>query len=188
MHPDASILVQSLGSAIHHGGAHLSNVPDMLKRVLKEEMWREFTTPLRQVVRYERFEEFVVTPPTKGLGASVDLVRRMVEHDNEARDMLDLALQRPHGVHAGGDVYDIHISRPAGTSKERALRKLRTFAPELHAEVLQGRLSAHAAMVQAGYLKRTTTVPLNPTDAAATLRRLFTDKQWQEFAELVAKA
>jgi hypothetical protein len=160
----------------------------MLKRVLKEGMWREFVTPMRQVVRYERFEEFVVTPPTKGLGASVDLVRRMVEHDNEALDMLDQALQRPHGVNIGADVDNINIQRPNGTSKEHALRKLRTSAPELHAEVLQGRLSAHAAMVQAGYRKRIASVPLNPTGAAATLRRLFTDKQWQEFAELVAKA
>jgi hypothetical protein len=193
MHPDASILVQSLGSAIHHGGAHLSNVPEMLKRVLKDGMWREFTTPLRQVVRYERFEEFVVTPPTKGLGASVDLVRRMVEHDNEARDMLDQALQRPNGGDRKTESAAIRFNivksgPPMGNAKEHALRKLRTFAPELHAEVLQGRLSAHAAMVQAGYRKRTASVPLNPTDAAATLRRLFTDQQWQEFAELVAKA
>jgi hypothetical protein len=188
MNPEAGIVVQSLGSALLSGQSQLSNVPGLLKRLLREGMWREFVTPMRQTVTYERFEDFVVTPPTKGLGASVDLIRRIVKDDAEALTMLDLALQRPHGVHAAGDVSNRHISRPAGTTKERALRKLRTSAPELHADVLQGRLSAHAAMVQAGYRKRIASVPLNPTGAAATLRRLFTDEQWQEFAELVAKA
>jgi hypothetical protein len=193
MNPEAGIVVQSLGSALLSGQSQLSNVPGLLKRLLREGMWREFVTPMRQTVTYDRFEDFVVTPPTKGLGASVDLIRRIVKDDAEALDMLDVALQRPHGGDTRSDsaqtnVDNINVGRPAGTSKEHALRKLRTSAPELHADVLQGRLSAHAAMVQAGYRKRTASVPLNPTDAAATLRRLFTDEQWQEFAELVAKA
>jgi hypothetical protein len=193
MNPEAGIVVQSLGSALLSGQSQLSNVPGLLKRLLREGMWREFVTPMRQTVTYDRFEDFVVTPPTKGLGASVDLIRRIVKDDAEALDMLDQALQRPHGgdTRSGSaqtNVDNINVGRPAGTSKEHALRKLRASAPELHADVLQGRLSAHAAMVQAGYRKRIASVPLNPTGAAATLRRLFTDQQWQEFAELVAKA
>ena len=193
MNPEAGIVVQSLGSALLSGQSQLSNVPGLLKRLLREGMWREFVTPMRQTVTYERFEDFVVTPPTKGLGASVDLIRRIVKDDAEALTMLTEALRNPEGGDKRSEaarttVYIGHSDRPAGNTKERALRKLRTSAPELHADVLQGRLSAHAAMVQAGYRKRIASVPLNPTDAAATLRRLFTDQQWQEFAELVAKA
>lgn len=48
--------------------------------------------------------------------------------------------------------------------------KLRKDRPDLHAQVLAGELSPHAAMVEAGFRKRTITVPLEP-GAAATLRR-----------------
>ncbi len=96
----------------------------------------------------------------EGLGATVDLVRRVASDDPVTIDLLDQALQRPAHLHAGGsDVDIVHITpRPDGNRSDRALRKLRKDAPELHAEVLAGRLSAHAAMVQAGYRPRTVTV------------------------------
>lgn len=59
-----------------------------------------------------------------------------------------------------------------GTSRGYALRKLQTDAPMLHEEVLAGRLSAHAAMVQAGFRPKTFTVRAESAeDVAATLRR-----------------
>lgn len=63
-------------------------------------------------------------------------------------------------------------ARPRGTSKDYALRRLRKDAPELHAGVLAGNLSAHAAMVQAGLRPKTFTVRAESADTVvAALRR-----------------
>lgn len=175
-------LVDALSSALDSGGHGLSNVPVLLKRLLAEEGWREFETVRGEVVRHERFEEFVAAPPLKGLGAEISLIKRIVADDREAVDLLDRVLQRQVG-HPREIVDNINNSegRPSGTSQAHALRRLRKDAPELHAEVIAGRLSAHAAMVKAGFRARTISVPVErPDRVAAALRRHMTQEQLEE--------
>jgi hypothetical protein len=172
-----AVLVEALGSALRRGGNALEDVPGLLKRVLAEESWREFVTPRGELVRHEQFVDFVTTPPTRGIGASVDLVRRIVGSDTEAVDLLDRALQNPEGgsAKARATVDVINSGRPDGTSKSAALRRLRKDAPSLHTEVLAGRLSAHAAMVEAGFRPKTVSVPVGrPDSIAAALRKHLT--------------
>lgn len=180
-------LVEDLGGALRSGQHGLAVVPGLLKRVLAEESWREFTTQRGEHVRHERFIDFVTTPPLAGIGATVELLKRLVKDDAEAVDLLDQALQNPPSTHAA--VSNIHgTERPSGTTKDRALRKLRKDAPELHAEVLAGRLSAHAAMVKAGYRPRTFTVRADsPESVAATLRRQLDPAQLAELARLLSE-
>lgn len=167
-----AVLVEALGSALRRGGNALEDVPDLLKRVLAEESWREFITPRGELVQHERFVDFVTTAPTRGIGASVDLVRRIVGSDTEALDLLDQALQNAPHVHTPRPDVDISNVRPTGTTQAAALRRLRKDAPSLHTEVLAGRLSAHAAMVQAGFRPKTISVPVSrPESIAAALRK-----------------
>jgi hypothetical protein len=180
-------LIDALGSALQHGGAALGDVPELLKRVLSEGCWREFTTIRGQHVVHESFAQFVSTPPLAGLGSDLGLVRRIVVEDVEALDLLDRATQNPGGRPETGSI--ITSFRPEGTTKDKALRRLRKDAPELHADVLAGRLSAHAAMVQAGYRPRTFTVRADsPASVAATLKRQLTTEQLAEVARLLAAA
>ncbi|QQN79749.1 hypothetical protein [Streptomyces sp. XC 2026] len=118
------------------------------------------------MVRHQRFADFVTTPPLKGLGGDIELLRRIVQDDPVAVDLLDRALQSPRG-RPEENVSNRHISRPAGTTGAAALRRLRKDRPDLHAEVLAGNLSAHAAMVEAGFRHRTISVPVDQPDAAA---------------------
>ncbi len=186
--------VAMLSNALRRGGSALESVPEQIKQILRGEQWRHFVTRLGKEVRYERFADFVKTPPLAGLGADVALVRRIIVNDPEALDLLDRALQAAHG----GDRRSVQIkhdnitldldSNQHGTSKEYALRRLRKDAPELHAEVLAGRLSAHAAMVQAGYRPRTFTVRADSAESvAATLRRRLPADQLAELARLLLK-
>lgn len=170
-----AILVEALESSLRSGGNALSAVPGLLKRILAEEAWREFVTQRGELVRYERFIDFVTTPPLKGLGASIELIRRIVADDPEALDLLDRAVKA--GSRQGertdivNNVNDVTVTRPQGNSRERALRKLRKDAPELHAEVIAGRLSTHAAMVKAGFRPKTVSIRLDdPASAIRTLR------------------
>ncbi len=182
-------LVESLEQSLRSGKHGLSVVPGLLKRLLAEESWREFTTQRGELVRHERFADFVTTPPLKGLGADVELIRRVISDDVEALDLLDQALKRQHGGdRSKSDVITLAPDEVSvrGTSRDYALRKLRKDAPELHADVLAGRLSAHAAMVTAGFRPATFTVRADDTTAAArTLRKHLTPEQLAELARLL---
>lgn len=188
------ILVDSLASAIRNGGTDLGNVPGLLKKLLRDEAWREFETALGKHVTYARFEMFVQTPPLAGLGATVDLVRRIISDDPQAVDALDIATQHTAGNPTGanqyqGNVDNIHgSSRPDGTSQATALRRLRKDRPDLHQLVLDGGLSAHAAAVQAGFRKKAATVhPGDPEAVARTLRRHMTPEGIRALIALLDK-
>lgn len=149
---------------------------------------REFITQRGERVEYDRFADFVTTLPLKGLGGTPDLLYRVAP---ELKDDLDKAFGRKlrsdkitdnvDNINDSGD-----LDRPTGTSVRAALRKLRKDAPELHAEVLAGRLSAHAAMLQAGYRKPTFTVRADDAEAAfRALRKHMSPEQLAELARLL---
>ncbi|MFB6889432.1 hypothetical protein ACFCX4_08990 [Kitasatospora sp. NPDC056327] len=162
-------LVEALSSALERGGSGLENAPELLRRLLTDGSWRSFVTVRGELVEYERFADFVVTPPLKGLGVTVALVRRVVADSPTAVDLLDRTLQRPSSVHAHDNVQGAEA--PTGNTQAAALRRLRKDAPELHAEVLAGHLSAHAAMVRAGFRRRAVSVPVDDTEATARALR-----------------
>ena len=185
-------LVEALGSALREGEHGLKTGPALLVRVLREESWRSFVTQRGDEVEHEHFEQFVRMPPLKGLGASMRLIEKLIESLDEeadraeARDLLDRAVQRPAGrPRKMQDV--IQGSAPSGTSREAGLRRLRKDRPDLHAEVLVGHLSAHAAMVQAGFRRRSMTVPVDkPENTAKALRRNLEPEQIKELVKLLA--
>lgn len=184
MEVDDDRLIDTLGSVLRYGGSALADVPELLKRLLETEMWRDFTTVRRQHVTHERFADFVTTPPLAGLGSSVDLVRRIVADDDKAVDLLDKALQRTPADNQ--PLSNIQEHAPTGTSRAAALRRLRKDRPDLHAEVLAGGLSAHSAAVRAGFRPRTFTVRADdPVRAAAVLRRNYSSEQLAEIARLL---
>jgi hypothetical protein len=188
-------LVEALGSALREGEHGLKTGPALLVRVLREESWRSFVTQRGDEVEHRRFEDFVTTPPLKGLGAKMRLIEKLVESLDEeaeraeARDLLDRAVQRPVGVnqHTKGLDNMQALNAPSGTSREAGLRRLRKDRPDLHAEVLAGRLSTHAAMVTAGFRRKKISIPVTSAeDAAKALRRNLEPEQVKELAQLLA--
>jgi hypothetical protein len=182
--------VAMLSDALRRGGSALESVPHQIKQILADGTWQCFATKLGKEVHHEWFAEFVVTPPLAGLGADVALVRRLVADDVETLDLLDQALQRPNHRPVSIDNSNTYRDpKPTGTSKDYGLRKLRKDAPELHAEVLAGKLTAHAAMVKAGFRPPTFTVRAdNPRSVAAALRRRLDAEQLAEVARLLTTA
>ena len=173
-------LVDLLGSSLRDGGHALGAVPGLLKQILAEGGWREFVTQRGEHVVHERFADFVTTLPLAGLGATVETVRTLVVKDIEALDLLDRELQNPNALH------NVQGKAPTGNRMEAAIRRLRKDAPELHAEGIAGRLTAHAAAVKAGIRPHTVTVRADSADSAAkTLRRQMDPAVLQELARLL---
>lgn len=175
-----NVLVETLGSSLKHGGSALSDVPDLLKRVLAENAWREFVTRRGEHVAHSRFADFVTTPPLKGLGSDIALVERIVAADDEAAELLRDALKEKPGPKSSRN----NITRTvSGTGRSYSLQRLHKDAPELHDEVLAGNLSAHAAMVQAGFRPKTISVPVTRPDAVA--RALLKYMSADDIAQLI---
>jgi hypothetical protein len=165
-------LVGTCSSAMSHGEQSLEQVPVLLYRILKEEVWRDFETQLGKKIHHARFIDFVTMAPPAGLGSTIEHIANFIKGNKEAEDLLGLVIQNPVG--RPKTVYNIHSlqARPSGTSGDRALRMLREKKPELHQRVLSGELSRHAAMIEAGYRPRTITVnPDNPKSAATLIAK-----------------
>lgn len=154
----ADQLVELLSGCLSRGESALGNAPGLLKKVLQKEAWRSRTIrKTGQEVVFTRFEDFVTTRPLEGLGASMALVKRIVRDDPEALDLLDRATVAPAHVHREADNVRVSAVEPEhGNARQYALRKLRKDAPEVHARVLAGELSAHAGMIEAGFRKKAT--------------------------------
>lgn len=176
-------LVESLERSLRSGKHGLSVVPGLVKQILREESWREFTTQRDELVRHDRFADFVAAAPLKGLGATLDLIERIVASDLEAVELLRAALKEKPGPKSR----DVITRTLTGTSKSYALQRLQRDAPGLHAQVLAGTLSAHAAMVQAGFRPPTFTVRADSADSvAAVLRRQLDPATLAEVGRLLA--
>lgn len=167
-------LTQSLGSASHSGEHGFKAVPGLLKRALEERAWerRLIVETGEEFEGFRSLEEYISANPPKGLGASIDLINRLIGNDEELRTIFYQSLRRPNGKHHDNAFDNIKsIDPPTGTSKAYALQKLSDEGEvELLDQVKAGKLSANQAMKKAGYRRPKIAVSLDdPQSAARTL-------------------
>lgn len=175
-----NVLVEALATSLHHGGSALAAAPDLLRRLLAEESWREFTTRRGEKVEHKRFADFVTEPPLAGLGSDISLIQRIVATDADASRRLRQILKEKPGPKRSRN----NITRSnRGDTRAYALERLQREAPELHAAVMANELTPHAAMVQAGYRPRTITVPVTRPETVA--RSLLKHMSADDIAVLV---
>jgi hypothetical protein len=183
---EAGTIVAHLRRALLDGSRDLSTVPGLIRRIIADGMWHERVDPpsARALGPFRSFDEFAGTAAAKGgLGSSVRQLRQLCQDDKEALDAIDQVTGHNQGQRTDL-VNNINEVRPQGTSQAQALRRLRKDAPELHADVLAERLTAHAAMVKAGYRQKTVTVPVaRPESVARALQKYMSA---DDIAKLIA--
>lgn len=186
-----NVLVETLGTSLRYGGSALSDVPDLLKRVLAEGAWREFVTRRGELVHHDRFAAFVAAPPLGGLGADMALIERIVGTADP--DLLRLLRDANKGKpgrprnDAKNSVDSTGISDGAERSDLTAQR-LAIEAPDEYAAVQRGEKSIHAAAISAGIRKRRIPVRLDsPESAAETLRKHMPPETRRRLAELLTR-
>jgi hypothetical protein len=92
------------------------------------------------------------------------------------------SVERPAGLHrkrAHGEgpgrghkrVDNINSFTEGGTDPTYILRRLKRDRPELAEKVISGEMKAHAAAIEAGFRKRTVSIPLEPRQSHETSRR-----------------
>lgn len=179
-------LVEALGSALRDGDHALGTVPDLLKRVLAEESWREFTTQRGEHVQHEQFTSFVTTRPLKGIGATDELIDRIVGTDDP--ELLRLLREaRSVGQGRRTDLLPLE-SKPStrGESSDYTADRLARVAPDQFEAVKRGEKTIHAAALAAGIRRRRASVRLDdPASAARTLRKHMTPDQLHALVRLL---
>lgn len=144
-------ICSSAALAILHGSGRLANVPGLIKRILKEEMWRERKVRTGKIVKLDSFCDLIVKKPLDGWGEDPAKVEAIIRDDPEV-----LAMWRDAMKEQGkrNDLVDnINEVRPKGTSREYTLSRLRSQHPKIFEEVKAGKLSANAAAIKAGFRK-----------------------------------
>lgn len=186
-------MVADLGASLMHGNNNLELIPSLVVKVCTPHEdtglppWRHYVTVRGETIEHDDFAAFVAAPPLRGLGSSIDMLRKVCRDEPRALDAIDAATQRPAHIHAS-DVAIVNV-RPTGNASAAALRRLRKDRTDLHAEVLAGNLSAHAAMVQAGFRPKTATIRLDRPDAIArTLRRHLNADEIHELIQAISSA
>lgn len=185
---EADTIVGSLSEAMASGETGLRYVPALLLRVINEDMWQErVIARTGQIAQFKSFRAFVEAQPLEGLGADIPTIKRLCADNPAALDALDRVTKGRQGERTDlvDNINEVQSS-PDGTSAAYALRKLRTDAPELHERVIAGDLSPHAAMLEAGFRRKTIQVPADPAGAARALLRKFTADEVQQIVAILS--
>lgn len=186
-------VVLTLQQAFVNGDHSLHVIPGLLKKVIDEGCWQErLVRATGEIVRFERFEDFIRSAPPDGMHTTTEAVKRICRDDPTALDALDRVL-----AHRQGERTDIVSNRnevpssateerPVGTTAQYAIRRLRKDRPDLHAKVLAGELKPHAAMVEAGFRPRTVTIRVDDVSAVvAALKRHMTPEAFAALRQAI---
>lgn len=152
----------------------LPHVPQWTREILSTGAWRERFEHGRRIA-FDDFVEFITLASSKGgCGLDPDKVTALLRksEDIEALDLWLTAIRQkeahetnanaPNLLDKGGDrrseIFQSSDGKNSATLKGRgstyAHARLRRDRPDLHARVLAGEISAHAAMVEAGFRKK----------------------------------
>lgn len=183
-------IANALQKSMAEGEHGLAAVPKLVVKVVSEELWREiYCEPIKQTVKFKSFVEFVTSGLPEGLGATVRLLKNLCADNPAALDAIDMATANQPGNATGNnqhgtvDIVNISTSsRPTGNSHDAALRRLRKDRPDLHKRVIDGEISAHGAMVEAGFRKRP-----DPLNELQRWWKKATAEQQREFLKAVGK-
>ncbi len=172
---------------LHEIDGSLSNFPGLLKLIIRNRAW-ERRVDHGHVIELGSLRELITLKPLKGWNESIEAVKRAIRDDAEALSMLDAELQGKPGrpEQAEETLYNVQDLAPTGNAQVAGLRRLRTQRPDLHDEVVAGKLSTHAAMVKAGFRRKTVTVPVDDCDTALkALLKHFTREEIVAAIELM---
>lgn len=175
-------LVTALFQAFEHGSNSISAVPGLLKQVIKEDAWREYTLPNSSVVRkYTNFAEFT----EKVLRATIEDLKNLCQKDKEALVLLREVTTNPNHRPVTNDNV-ITSKSEQGNSKAYSLDKLKRDRPDLFEKVVNNELSANKAMVEAGFRRKQITIIIDPARTAKAIKTHFNHDQRKEIVRLLS--
>lgn len=174
-------IIEYLRTAVFEGNCGLKDVPELIKRVIKEELWRERTLPrTREKVVFSSFEQFLQTSPPEGLGTDLKTIRKLCNEDVETLDLLEqVKLKRFRGGDRKSESFKDGITNfeipEVKNTRSYGLKRLRTQRPDLHKLVIEGKLSVNQAMIMANFRKQKFQITKDIEKVCEFIKQNFTD-------------
>ncbi len=199
------INVTFLRTVLNRSDNNVNIVPKVFEDVAADEAWREFVLGENpdHVFRFgpADFRRFIEAPRKEGgCETPIHVLERMLRGTPSWETFLELTRGEP-GAPAGNQ----NAAKPPGTNCDNvtvcspdqtppappptgnavsyALRRLSKERRDLYELVRDGKLSAHAAMVQAGFRDKQITLPVDPGKAGRLLARHFTREQFSALVD-----
>ena len=149
-------LVETLWGVVNRSEGNLGNVAPLIARVLDTGAWKKReVSQIGEVVEFDRFIDFIQTPPLRGCGWEPDKVEALLKQAKADKDLLRrwrAAVTRKKHVH--DDTNNVSIKPQHGNSLAYTLTRLAALDDKtLYQRVLAGDLSANAAAIEAGLRK-----------------------------------
>lgn len=189
MSAHGSTIVREVISSTSSGADVMSALPGLVRQLLDEEAWREFTVPgLTSVIRHPTFTSFVSTDPPKGLGGKSTALVALCGADKGLRDRVERMLKgeiepaAPVG-RPKKDGTTIISDAPSNTATT-VVARLKRDDPALAERVVNGEVSAYAAARSKGWKPPRIQVT-TPERTAGHLRKHMTPEQLAELARLL---
>jgi hypothetical protein len=150
-------VTDALSRSLRNSASGLNLVPGLLRRALIDEAWKERIVhqTKQHIPGFPSFRVYVETDVPEGLGATCELVERMLRDDSEALALFRAATTGKPGAHN----HNIMRSRQ-GTSRAYTLDRLKRDRPDLFDRVKANNLSANAAAIEAGWRKKAAALDL----------------------------
>lgn len=135
----------------------LSNFPGLLKRVITERAWEKRMQNGR-LIELPNLYALVTEKPIRGWGQDPAKIEAVIRDDAEVLAMWREAMTgEKHKKRTKDDVYNVNIiSRFDGNSRAYTVSRLKNQRPDLFNEVKEGKMSANAAAILAGFRKART--------------------------------
>lgn len=169
-------LVQAACDCLRRGSASLSNMPKIIRTIIKTEAWKRRETRGR-IIECRNLRELITAKPLQGWGESADKVEAIIKDDAECLALFREAMVADHGGDRKSDAIKSNNvpldSEPRGNAKAYTLSRLKSDSPELFQEVVAGKLSANAAAIKAGFRKPTVYVSDDPAKAADKILKVM---------------
>jgi hypothetical protein len=195
--------VMMLQTALSRSESNLNTVPRLIKRIIRENCWREWLDPDGRHVRWNAadFRVFLETKRpvertlrgTETWEAFQELIRGerggannpsgVNQHSEVNRDIItvdQIADESPPTIPISPETprpekkRDYSREAPTGTSVSYSLRRLKSNGrDDLLEKVKAGKISVYAASIEAGFTKRKITIPDDPKGASRILVNRF---------------
>jgi len=192
---DRGRLCERAYEAYRDGDHGLEDMPGLIRALIMARAWESRQIRTGEVVKLENLRELIESAPLRGWGEKIDKVQKLIEHDAEVLKDWRRAITPKKGNPTGSNQHkkqrgnndNIIIKKSEqGTAKAYTLDRLEREAPKLYAKVVDGKLSANAAAVKAGFRERTITINADDaTSAARSIAKNCTRKFASELKDLL---
>jgi len=184
-----STIVREVITSTSNGADVMSALPGLVRQLLDEEAWREFTVQgLRGPVQHETFMSFVKTQPPRGLGGKAAALLALCGADGELRARVDCLLKGEvqRAATPGRPKKDSTtiVSSDRGYTATTVVARLKRDDPDLAQRVVNGEMSAYAAARAKGWKPPRIQVT-TPERTAAHLCRHMTRDQLDELVNIL---